>query len=225
MPRQSFAQNAAKFWPLILFAAKTKRISIWERDDLVQEGLLLLDVLVKNGNGDLPDEQFEKVFKTALWNRMNDIVRSELYPTRDTNKTKSGDASRPGFEISNGVAPTLWDMLSDVEVSKNPVWGATFHDLVETVEDRLLTDPDALTLFRGLVHPSEALLRAYEVYEARKAMTGERNRSKLPIPPKIFMEVFGWHRLRFRQALRAVQEVFIVVSGRYELATEMEAVL
>jgi len=217
-----FPMLAQRWLPLIKFAAGRKAIGIHSKEDLVQEGMLLLLAesnkwLESGARIDGPD--FERFFKTALWNRFNSFQRHALHRVRNCNATFSANDG-----CGDDGAP-LWSRLADLDLTKDPASAASFHDLLEMVEFFLAEDAEARRLFLGIIRPDDKLLQGYEDFCERKSRTGERSRSKLPIPPKIFQEVFGWSRLKFRRALRTVQQAMVQVLDDESLVPHLEKAL
>lgn len=110
-----FQQRLTQFEALVIHASRdcARPVAGAEAEDLYQEALLVLDQCVKEYSY-LPDADWERVFKTALWHKMVSCVRTAEASKRDWRRVATPSHYRVGSSGGEAGPEDLLDCLTNV---------------------------------------------------------------------------------------------------------------
>jgi len=180
-------------------------------EDLYQEACMeLLDMLDDGLDPDTID--FEKLFRTRLWNRMVDEKRKfTRTESRSIAREQPGNLMLPELDLCRPFE--IFEMLTDEDIlterfqreSVDPIDEAETKDLKARVEN-LLSEQEKI-LWELIVDPPAAFVQ--QIYRKRKGK--KWTRSKVGV--KVWGQYLGWPRRKISDKIKSIRNAVVTSLG------------
>lgn len=210
--REIFESVLNRFHTFINYAGHRHKLPAkLDPEDLYQEACMeLLDMLDDGLDPDTID--FEKLFRTRLWNRMVDEKRKfTRTESRSIGRERPGNIMLPKLDFCRPFE--IFEMLTDEDIlterfqrgSVDPIDEAETKDLKDRVEN-LLSEQEKI-LWDLIVYPPAAFVQ--QIYRRRKGK--KWTRSKVGV--KVWGQYLGWPRRKISDKIKSIRNAVVTALG------------
>lgn len=227
-----FSEKLQEFEGLIRFASTRYRIDgVLSPDDLYQEGLMILDKMVRGDyrhDLDPHSTDFRKLFKVELWHGLNKVLQKYKTQKRNYKCLINGDISQIEIQLQSASRSKRRYRAHTTEIVASEAGTmyvrAEQHDLLEFLEavrdaekfvDALafrISDDDRLLLFE-LLYP-----RSWEDIpnHLRVTITGDDYwRTPRKVPFHVIADVLEWSLTKARRSLARIRREASLLAKEY----------